>query len=171
MVATLCLAVAACAAKRKIEIASDHDPDARFAAYRYYAWTTPPAKASLDYPVSDTASRDWRIRGAIDRALAARGFRLGAQPDFLVVYDVRTTAQQTSSFTEWFDYRARGGDKGLGDAFFGYDEGTLLVGVVDARTRRLVWRAWATAVLSGTAFTDAEVDQTVTRLFASFPPS
>lgn len=55
-----------------------------------------------------------------------------------------------------------------------YDEGTLLVDLVDARTKKLVWRGWAEGGFNGALenqeLLEARVDDSISRIFAKLPP-
>lgn len=146
----------------KVQIASDRNPGANIASYRTYAWLTPPPSPSTLSPNIDAASLDWRIRAIVNRQLAARGYREGraATADFLIEYDVKATRASADSFREYFSYRHNGGSMGMGDAFIGYREGSLVLAVIDRPSQKVVWRAAATAILEKPA-TDELIAQAV----------
>jgi hypothetical protein len=54
-----------------------------------------------------------------------------------------------------------------------YEEGTLLLDLVDALTNQVVWRGWAQDVVDGLAEDqvrmEAEIDEAVRRIFERFP--
>jgi hypothetical protein len=113
---------------------------------------------------------DWYVRNAVDRELAARGWvpDVAGTPDFVVRYEVRLGEASTSSFQEYLQYRAEGGGKDMGEAFMGYDIGTLTVSLVDVASRRVAWRAQATAVVEQDA-RGKRIDPAVHDMFARLP--
>ena len=132
-----------------VQISSDRNPQADIAAYHTYAWLTPPPNPSTFGPNNDAASLDWRIRAIVNRQLAARRYQetSAATADFLIEYDLKATRASADSFQQYFAYREAGGEKSMGEAFVGYREGSLVLAVIDRRSRQIVWRASATAVV------------------------
>ena len=55
-----------------------------------------------------------------------------------------------------------------------YDAGTLVIDLVDARTKTLVWRGWAEGSLEGVidnqASMEAHIDRAVARVLQQLPP-
>ncbi len=117
------------------------------------------------------------MRSAVDRELEARGFRKtpSGTPEFFVTcfaaVDRRIQVDQI--------YRSRRGpgwgQSGWTDTVVNeYDQGTLLLDVLDPRSRNLMWRGSAAARL-GTANTPERrtelVNQAVARMLDRFPPN
>jgi hypothetical protein len=50
-------------------------------------------------------------------------------------------------------------------------KGTLVIDVLEAETRRVVWRGWAKDTLSRHGDPRAEIFAAVTEIFAQFPPA
>ena len=54
-----------------------------------------------------------------------------------------------------------------------YEQGTLVIDVVDARTKKVVWRGWAqdtmTGVIDNQARLEKQVDEGVTRMMLLLP--
>lgn len=171
MVGMAAVVVVAACGGGAMRVTSQTAPAADLGRYRTYAWRTPaPADAGRD--LRDPGGLlDWRVRGAVDRGLAAKGYTpAGAgRPDFLVDYDVRVTDNNTESFSEWVEYRRLGGTSGLGTAFVsGFEEGSLILVVLDGRSGDLVWRGAATAVLES-ARQSERVDEAVRLVLARLP--
>jgi hypothetical protein len=116
--------------------------------YRTYRWWKLPLNQGSGYNERE-ALLDWRVRQAVERELAARGYAedTAGTPQFVMRYGVRLREESTQSFSEYLAYRVDGGGKDMGDSLMGYSEGTLGLEVVDVATRRIAWRASATAVL------------------------
>lgn len=146
----LLLTVNACATTNPIVVKAESSPTADFARYATYAWLYAPPEGHGRGPRSESELLDWRIRAAVDTQLAARGYQTtAAHPDFLVAYHIERTEKTTDSFSDYWRYRQSGGEADPAEAYvFGYEEGSLILEFTDARTRQLVWRASATAMLS-----------------------
>ncbi|MEC8330520.1 MAG: DUF4136 domain-containing protein [Verrucomicrobiota bacterium] len=51
-----------------------------------------------------------------------------------------------------------------------YDEGTIVIDIIDARSQQLVWRAAHTERLARKARTDSEIHTIITQIRGNFPP-
>ena len=158
LVVTLAAALSACST---MTVNTDHDPEARFAELESYAWLPRPERDTGDPRVDDNPLLETRIRTAVDRTLASKGFRQESSgaPDFLVGYHV--TLDQKTSVTVINDYyryspgwgyrygaryrpyRAYGYSGPPETYVHQYDVGTLIVDVVLPEERRLIWRGAA----------------------------
>jgi len=169
----LLLASAALAACSSLHVATDHDPKADFGKLRAYSWM---AREKSDNPVVDNTLVVNRIKGAIDRELAAKGFRRadGGSPDFVVdfatatrdVVDVHTWPSWCSAhcghgFSGW-----QGGHVDVVE----YVQGTIAVGMIDPATNELLWRGTATRALEEDSGSEKRIDEAMKALFAEFPP-
>ncbi|HEY8514585.1 MAG TPA: DUF4136 domain-containing protein [Candidatus Binatia bacterium] len=164
------LALAACAsATRARDVAA---PAVDVSTYRTYAWATAAPVIDADEErARDAAVLEITIREAVDRALAAKGYRpaAGASPDFLVDFGVRLEEKSADTFGEYIAYRDRGGQQNLGGAFvFGYEEGTVVVEVTDARSRKPAWSGARTVVLDD-GQDIAKLEGAVGEILAGFP--
>ena len=153
------LIVPAIAAAQKVSV--DADPSASFAAYRTYAWTA-------GTPSPNPLSED-RIHASVDQQLAARGFTAAANPDVYVATHVVTHEQK--------ELVASGFGGGWGFGGYGtasvetYVQGTLVVDLYDAQTKKLVWRAKATQTVSEKPEKNtAKVNKMLARMFEQYPP-
>jgi hypothetical protein len=94
---------------------------------------------------------DNTVRRAVDLELDAKGYQHGAPtvPDFLVTYRVAVQEKSAESFADLYAYRRAGGSEGIQDAFArGFEEGTLTLEIIDARSRQTLWQAAAVMVIS-----------------------
>jgi len=175
MTMTMCVALvlAGCGAGGHVpmQVQAEQAPMANIQAYRTFGWLHAPLASN---GADDRAAIfDWRLRNAVDAGLMQKGYAKalpGQNADFLVVYDVSLKNKNTESFQEWARYRARGGTQGLGNAFMdGYKEGTLVLQMIDGKTRTLVWRGSASAVLDPGSREGQRVDEAVRLMLAKFP--
>ena len=140
---------------------------ATFPRYRTYAWAGPAIAAR---PTEQTGASllDWRIRTAVDAALAVRGYeRTTGAASLLLDYDVVAPSESSGAFRAYFrDRRAVADD--LGDMTRGFPAGALVVYLVDARTRELAYRGWAFDVIADDA-SPRRVDDAVSRMLVDVP--
>ena len=130
------------------------------------------------HPRLDSPMVHERVHKGIDRTLAAKGFVLtDDQPDFVVNYDlvaerrldVRTT---DDVYYGRYGYRVAVPETTVSE----YEEGSLIIDVADARTKKVVWRGIGSGRLrnaSGTqdpAELQERVFKVVDEVLADFPP-
>jgi len=145
----------------------DYDRSIDFSRYRTYGWL----RSRIG---NDILER--RLTAAIDRGLAARGLTRSDTPDLYVSMhgrlskEVRYTAYDTAWGYGWRRW-------GVGQTRVRRQEvpvGTLVVDLVDAGDKELVWRGTATTPIDKTASAEkreAAVQEAVEKLFAAFPPT
>jgi hypothetical protein len=167
--AALALVAAAAACSPRVEVHAERSRIATFARYGTYAWAVPAAVARSGAE-SDASLLDWRIREAVDRALVAKGYvRTEGAASLLADYDVAVRERDAHSFREYFRYRRQGGTKDVGESYVaGYEEGTLVLHLVDARTRELAYRASATAVIEEGG-DRRRLEEAIERMLADLP--
>jgi hypothetical protein len=142
-------------------------PWADLSSYRTYRWWKPAPKGGSER----AALIDWYVRNGVDRELASRGWvpDVEGMPDFVVRYEIAVLEGSTSSVQEYAAYRAEGGSKDMGEAFMGYDLGTLTVSIVDVESRRVAWRGKASAIVEQD-LRGQRIDPAIHEMFARLPP-
>jgi hypothetical protein len=163
-------AVAGCATGMKIDSVSTPGEAQRAAAYRTYAWLPQPATPDANHnPILEA-----KVRQAVDRDLSVKGYRRAdsGTPDFLVGWHAST---QTKADVQTVDAYY-----GLGWGFVvpqtyvrEYQQGTLIIDIVDGATRTLVWRGSAQADLGSnpsSGDTVKKVDEAAGKILDRFPP-
>jgi hypothetical protein len=171
--ATVLAAVAllACASQ---QISVAYDPDEDFSALRTFAWfpreTKTEAELAARYPKQYEATDR-----AIEKGLQEKGYSKAArgEADFLVLYhlslerklDTRTiNAPYKGGTSEWEVHRTVPTEEVVE-----YAEGTLVIDVLDNRTRRLVWRGTARGRHDGLPQAPY-VERRVSEVLDRFPP-
>jgi hypothetical protein len=143
----------------------DYDRHANFSAFRTYAWA---GGTNLADDLNHA-----RIVAAVDRQLAAKGLARvdsTANPDVLVVYRVGLHQD-----LEINGYDTRWGLPAGGPSWARLERvpvGTLAVGIIDAKTRSMVYRAAATTDLDPGASPekwDNKVNKAVAKMFNHYP--
>jgi len=171
------LAAAALLACAGAPISVQFDREEDFSALRKFAW----------YPNRTAAQTEKRRRfpdqfAAADRALEMRLMERGFQKaprevaDFLVLFQLSLERRfDTRTVNE--PYRMHGSEWEVNrvvtrEETFEYKRGTVVVDVLDARSRRLVWRGSSSDALELDQVPSAEhVEKRVSEIVAKFPPT
>ncbi len=146
----------------------DYDMSYDFSKLRTYRWADIPSRSDADPLVVQ------RVGTAVEAELRAKGYaQAEGTPDFLVAtYVGRRTRIQV---TDWgYGYGPWGRWYGGGGLdVYEYEEGTLIVDIVDNRSRKLVWRGTAVRTIDPQATPEEKtehINEAVARIFESFPP-
>ena len=164
-----------------IRVSQDYDLSRDFSSLRTYAWQSDKQPETGDIRV-DNSLLDTRFRSAIDDALAKKGFQKKTQgkPDFYVAYTYQIDSKvESSNVTFGFGFGSGGGGAytGMGVNSGGrvseYDEGLLVIDLMDVATADLLWRGTGTARFDPS--TDPEksvkaINAGVEQILAQFPP-
>lgn len=157
---------------------TEQDQDAKLAGYHRFAWLTPPPAPVRD-PILDSQILEARVHHAVSEDLKARGYdevAPDASPDFLVTY--HTSAKQTVEstgpsfsfgFIDAFPHGYGAVGFPVGPSVQSRDEGTLMLDVLDAQSKRLVWRGWTTQLLNQDNYSAQSVQDAVKDIFDKFP--
>ncbi|HEY8122323.1 MAG TPA: DUF4136 domain-containing protein [Myxococcota bacterium] len=158
----------------------DHDPSASFAAYHNYAIVhSEVAGQDLPLPSDDVANSQLvqrRVDAAIQRELAAKGLEPASAElaDLIVAFSVSSRPAARSEL-----YPAGGGMywpygwwHDHWDAVYTrvYTEGLMIVDLIDAKSRLLVWRGWTKDPLPRSEDMSGIVDHAVHEIFENYPP-
>ncbi len=162
-----------------LQVRTDFDENIDFEGRTSYGWLEPPVvEVSLEPgeapdPFARNSLLDGRVRGAVDRVLAARGFRISDEdPAFRLQYYVvlRDKTKIRPSPSGYYG-RRHGGFGGFGGSIsYDYQEGTLIIDFIDARSGRLAWRGWAVGTNREGYYNAERVAASVEKILAEFPP-
>ncbi len=169
---TLALAAAAAvamAACSTLKTSTDYRPGTDFGKYKTFAF-----KNTED--IKNNILVD-RIKSALGTQLRAKGFTENDQnPDLIVVAHPRLSQQtQINTYNTGWGY-GWGWRGGMGTTTSTVDQipvGTLIVDLVDAKDKELVWRGTASDTLKEKATPeerDKSLNDAMAKLFEGFPP-
>jgi hypothetical protein len=158
----------------------DYDASASFAAYHGFAIVEPKLQdEALPLPSSDVARSqlvERRVRAALERELAAKGLR--AVPveaaDLVVAFNV--SSRRASRVEPFPDGIAVGWPRRWWHDHWDlaytrvYTEGLLIVDLIDAKSRKLVWRGWTKDPLPESEDMSGVVDHAVREILKNYPP-
>ena len=172
LIALLIILIAAGAvAAQKVKVTAD--PGADLAKYKTYQWDKPlpPGNPIIQQAIVDS----------IDQAMTAKGLtRVTDGADVTVVYFAASNTDIQIGYPSWSHAMGSGNSTGIavGSQSWPVHKGTLVVDLVDGKSKSSVWRASATQILkdgpSGNAAKDAKrveepIKKSVDKMFKQFP--
>ena len=164
------------------KVRSDFDREAVFSSYKTFDWIAPPVRASEEGlrpdpegPFARNSLLDKRIRAAVDSNLRARGFRYlkDGESDFRLNYHVMfkdKLAGSGSDFGYTGRYRRGAFSSGFNWSVRQYQEGTIIIDVIDRAKDQLVWRGWSVSRNRDGNYDAAEINRAVNQILMHFPP-
>jgi hypothetical protein len=145
-----------------VEVTSDYDNQYDFGKLRTFGFLPIPESAGLNQLDAD------RVSDAVTAELTPKGYGFSRDADFAVV--MHFGKHERTDIESW-GY-SWGGAAGVD--LYQYQEGTLVLDLVDMETRQLIWRGSGTGVLSsdpGTQERTQNINVAVKRILAQFPPN
>ena len=168
----LLVALSGCAS---IAVNQDYNPRTDFGSYHTFRWAPEPQNPTGDARIDNNPLLDSRIRSAVERHLTAKGFqkRDGSNADLLVAYQVAISDEtDISTLSTYYGYRRTGiivQDTRIRE----YEQGTLILDLVDASRNELVWRGTAQSEIRSDMSPqdrEARIDEAVRTILAQYPP-
>lgn len=166
-----------------LKVATDFDPTQDFSKYKTYRWATTNEVNPNDALAQNPLIRK-RVVAGIDKALQSKGFVLAGEdvePDFVVMTHAGTKEKMNVTNTGGYGYGRYGG---WYDPWWGpyggsthvsyYEEGSLVIDIVDWTEKELSWRGVGTGVVKE-GQQDAEemqerLNEITAKILADFPP-
>jgi hypothetical protein len=158
-----------------ISVTHDYDRDANFAALKTYDWAS--AQKNVVTPDAQSAAFQNQIiekyiKRAVNSELEAKGLTMSAtDPALLLAY--YTGTQQKVNVTDYgygYGYRGWGGG---GMDVTQYTQGTIILDIIDAKTKQLIWRSVATGALASKPDpeqAEERIGEVMKQMLAEFPP-
>jgi hypothetical protein len=146
------------------QVSVDFDRSADFSKFKTFAWTA-------GTPVRDDLNHK-RIIRSVEEQLTIKGMaKAASDPDVLVAYhaSLDRDLQITGFGSGWF----YGAGRSMSARAQEIVVGTLVVDLIDASTRSIVWRGMTSSDLNPTASAekrDKSVTKAATKLFKNYPP-
>ena len=178
--AAIALPVAACSSGPQVQ--SDFDPSFNFSQLNTYDWAVR-TDAGKDPAVYNNIVES-RVKEAVNQALQSKGFRQSSSnPSFLVAWNGAINQQhsvQTVGTSYGYGWGWYGGWGGPGMSTSTtyvdtWDEGTLIIDIVDPKENKLVWRGSAQGKVneyqSDPQDMQKNLNAAVDKMMANFPPT
>lgn len=165
------LALTACSPD--IRVYSDHDPDYQMKQFKTFDWGQQADIETNGNPLYYNELNDKRIKSAILKELSSRGYvRTDADPDLVIHYHIIIDDQSVIT-TEPFGYFYGPYWMRMRTDVYSYREGTLIIDLMDTKTKNLVWRGWATAAIDMIPQEQTEeiINRAIAKIFRRFPAS
>ena len=151
----------------------DYDPQVQFGELRSYAWL---AREKTGDPRLDNDLLDGRIHRAVEAVLKAKGYE-AASPgtaDFEITYHLGVDQKiDVQTYVDPFPYRWHAGPPQAYTTVREYDVGSLVLDIVNASEKTLIWRGTTQANVErqGTPEQrEVRARAAVEAILAKFPP-
>lgn len=156
---------------------TDYDPTVDFSKYKTYQWF------SGEMPEGEVLSQNplikKRVANSVENSLSAKGFTKGTEDNFDFVVIIHAGSKERMQVNSYnyggYGYgrygRGWGGSSTTSVNY--YDETTLIIDIIDSKTKELAWRGTATGVVrkaEDQAEAQANVDEVVNKIMLDFPP-
>ena len=169
-----------------MRVSTDYDDTVDFSSLETYAWLDPPLReASRDEggqsgdPFTQNTLVDKRVREDVDAWLTAHGYRKAGENepvDFLVRWDLLSQQVARDSpviVSGGFGRYGSGYGVGSGVGYSPsntYQEGTLILDVIDPGTEQLLWRGSGTSQSRDPHMKPERLHKSIGAILERFPP-
>ncbi len=162
-----------------LQVTTEYDHDANFENFRYYAWLAEPVLPENNQLI-DNKILDEQIRISISKNMGNKGLQYqdSAKPNFLIGYhvaiDQKSSINSVNSnvgYEPAWSANAWRGTTDLGQQYF--EQGSIIIDIVNASTNELIWRANASAEIDPYINTNTRlqrIDKAISKMLREFPP-
>jgi hypothetical protein len=179
VVLIVAFAIFAMGCASSVTVKYDFDKEANFASLKTFDWLPVPTMAvgSVKSAIERNSLLDKRVKTSVNEQLAAKGFtQTSDNPDVLVTYHVGV--EDKVNVTDWgYNYagygRYYGGWGGSSVDVYQYTQGTLLIDIIEAKSKQLIWRgAGQGTVEQGAPAEKREqrLNNAIAKIMAKYPP-
>jgi hypothetical protein len=150
-----------------VAVRSDYDRQANFREYNSYAIAE--MKQDKNDPILGSSLNQKRFAQAMDAEMKARGYvKTDETPDLLVSFQTDSRNKQNTQSNNNWGYWSWYGNNNVSTR--NYEEGRIIVNLIDAKTKELVWQGWATGELNNTRKERDEVfREVIYRIMQEYP--
>jgi hypothetical protein len=163
-----------------LQVATDFNPEFDFGKLKTYAWEPQESAPAGDVRIDNALVND-RVVSAVDVQLAEKGYRMNrAAPDFYVAWlgaiDRKLRIDAINDFHDPYGYGSYRccWPYNVRTYVSEYDVGILIIDILSASDRKLVWRGSAKDYLSESGTPEEKIRNTsaaVSAILSKFPPS
>ncbi len=159
----------------------DKDPSVAFETYRTYKWNVL-EKNNSQNPIYKSELINQSLTASIDQELSKKGYVMDeSKYDFLVDFHIYVQSKTVEDrnyaggyyrgeryYSNWgYEPGPYNWNEGFG--LYQYDDGTLLVDIVDAKSNKLVWRGATKRVVDEQRNISRDFAKNVARILHKFP--
>jgi hypothetical protein len=151
-------------------VRADHDSQFDFGAYSTFALFERQGKERQRPQMSEIVDR--RIAAAMNAELVGKGFSSTSprDADFLITFYTAVRRRVVVNNAGWYGHRWHywgGGTRWVRS----YEEGTLVIDIIDRRRRELVWRGVGEGAFTKSNPSNDKVAKRIARVLQTFPPA
>jgi hypothetical protein len=149
-------------------VRSDYDRDISIKSLTTYMWTDSDAGQNLN-PLYYNELNDKRIKKAVDQKMAAKGYTLVSSDAELTLHYHLVIESKTELRSDPYGYY---GPYWLRPRInsYQYNEGTLIIDVIEGKSKSLAWRGWATSIIDADRNIKEElINEAVDGIFKAYP--
>jgi hypothetical protein len=166
--AFLFLIMSACSSD--IYVFTDYDREFDLSSYSCYRWSEIKNIEINRNPLYYNELNDKRIKFAVSKRMNEKGYKEDSQSKELVLhYHIAVTDVIAYREDPMFHHEA--GWLRPEIASYKYNEGTIIIDVMDSDCRCLIWRGYASQILDSwhPELADEKINQSIAKIFAKFP--
>jgi hypothetical protein len=162
--------VSACAS---VHAGSDYAVGLDLKPYSTFDWGAGDTLPAGDPRLDNNPFFDARVRAAVERELATKGItRRTTSPDLLIHY--HASVRQRVDVIRSDEVRGYTfGGVNTSEKVIEYEEGTLILDIAEATSKRILWRGWAQTDVDGIMSAQREmekrIDQSVRKMLEQLP--
>ncbi|HZY82570.1 MAG TPA: DUF4136 domain-containing protein [Cyclobacteriaceae bacterium] len=155
-----------------IIVHTDFDRSVEIHRLTNYSWLGNKNIELRNNPLYINELTDKRIKDAVGRELAEKGYVFSEQAAQVIVHYHIVIEDKAAVRTEPYGYFYTPYWMSNGAETVRYQEGTLIVDFMDTRNCNLIWRGWAVSVLDEQKLiTEDLINRAVSEIFRKFPTS
>jgi len=162
-----------------LQVATDFNPEFDFGSLKSYAWLPHESPPGSDVRINNALVND-RVVAAVDAQLAEKGYHIAdSMPDFYVTWlgaiDRKMRIDTINDFYGPYWHGSYGCclPYSVRTYISEYDEGTLIIDVLNAADHKLVWRGSGKDYISESSSPEETIRKTnevVSVILSEFPP-
>jgi hypothetical protein len=164
----------------------DMDSSADFNAYKTFAWYAHQPETYKN-PGFDNQILESNIKNYTSGELKRRGFKVDLDSpdvvfDYTLMIEKKNRQEQQPIYAHPYNYGYYNPYRPLQDPYsypnyitgyqtvnIPYNEGTLIINMIDHRTNRLVWRGWSVATVTDEMTYESELHLDIMKIMQKFP--
>ena len=154
-----------------ISVNQDYDPEYDFSKLKTYGFIPLSTESGIDQLSAD------KLGAAIKNEMNAKGYSLSEPADFgiALMFSSKTkTNIQSYGYGYGYGYWGRPGMYGTGGVdVTQYDEGTLVIDIIDMTEQKLIWRGIGSGAMKESPTVEERtenINNAVNKILAQFPP-
>jgi hypothetical protein len=156
-----------------MNVSSHIERNVNFVDYVTYDWGPPDNLPVGDPRLDNNPFFNDYLQGAVEKQLAAKGYvraGAGASPDLLIHYHASVNQRMdVYAVDNSYGYCYGNCEPQVAE----YEQGTLVIDIVDSKSSKVVWRGWAQDTMNGVIDNqkrlEKQVDEGVTKMMLLLP--